>query len=234
MIKAIAIDDEPRALEVIKNHVAKVPFLELSGVFTNPFEALDYINKNRPDLIFLDIKMPDISGIDFLRTLNKGNQMVIFTTAHSAYALESYELDALDYLLKPFEFSRFLKSVSKAQEKLKIKERPVHDFFFINTGQQQQKVFFKEINRIEGDGNYVNYWFNSKKFMVRSTLKETLQLLPAGMFVQIHRSYIIPLHKIDKIQDNHVFIGDESISIGANFKDELMRLIGKPGQVPQK
>lgn len=225
MIQAIAIDDEPRALEIIKNHAARIPFLQLSGTFTNPVEALAFVNQHAVELIFLDIKMPDISGIDLLKSLNRPKIIVIFTTAHSEYALDGYELDALDYLLKPFDFSRFLKSVLKVQEKLMAQNNAVHDFFFVNTGYQQRKICFDAISHIEGDGNYVTYFVNEEKIVVRSTVKETLHLLPPNLFVQIHRSCIISLAKLDRIQDNHAFIGNYKIAIGANYKEPLMKII---------
>lgn len=230
MIKAIAIDDEPRALEVIKNHAARIPFLQLSGTFTNPLEALAYIHQERIKLVFLDIKMPDISGIDLLKSIQRGKILIIFTTAYSEYALESYDLEAIDYLLKPFDFSRFLRSVVKAQEQLTLRDNVEKDFFFVQTGHQQRKICFGDIDYIEGEGNYVTYSVNNEKIIVRSGIKETLQALPAQWFVQIHRSYIVSLRKLDKIQDNHVFIGNRRISIGANYREAFMKSIQGTGQ----
>lgn len=230
MINAIAIDDEPRALEIIKNHAARIPFLSLKGSFTNPFEALAYLQAHTIDLVFLDISMPDISGLEFVKAVNQKKLSVVFTTAHSEYALESYELEALDYLLKPFEFSRFLKSVMKAQERLSQPELPEQDFFFVNTGYQQRKLRFDEISHIEAGGNYVTYYTNGDKVLVRSTIKETLRILPASQFIQVHKSYIISLQKLDIVQDNHLHLGAHKISIGASYREELMKVIGLLGR----
>jgi len=224
MIKAIAIDDEPMALEVVRNHAAKIPFLQLQEVFTDPLKAIDYLQQHSVDLIFLDIKMPDIDGIEFSGMVNGKKTMLIFTTAHSEYALQSYELNAIDYLLKPFDFARFLVAVTKARENLAKNPSPENDFFFVNTGHQQRRISFDEISHIEGDGNYVTYHLGDEKVIVRSTIKETLKLLPSS-FIQIHRSFIIPIRKLERIQDNHAFIGKLRISIGLSYKEELMRRI---------
>jgi DNA-binding LytR/AlgR family response regulator len=229
MIKAIAIDDEPRALEIIKNHAARIPFLQLSAAFTNPLEALAYINQEAVELVFLDIKMPDISGIELLKSIQKGKILIIFTTAYSEYALESYDLEAIDYLLKPFDFSRFLKSMVKVQERLTLRDSLERDFFFVHTGNQQRKICYSDISYIEGEGNYVTYFVNNEKIIVRSGIKETVNTLPTQLFIQIHRSYIISLRKLDKIQDNHAFIGHFRIPIGANYREAFMRSIQGKG-----
>ena len=226
MIKAIAIDDEPRALEIIRNHAARISFLQLQEVFTNPFAALDYLNKNSVDLIFLDIKMPDLSGLEFLDSIHKGKYLVVFTTAHSEFALYGYEVEALDYLLKPFDFPRFLRSVVRAHDKLITRRASDKDFFFVSMGAEQRKIFIDDIAYVEANGNYVTYHVGAERIIVRSTVKDVVSLLPANNFIQVHKSYIIALSKIDKIQDNHIYIGDQRISIGANYKDGLMTMIG--------
>jgi two-component system LytT family response regulator len=226
MIHAIAIDDEPKALDIVNSLASRIPFLNLVKSFTNPMEALQYVNDNAIDLIFVDIKMPDISGLDLVQALKKKECLVIFTTAHSEYALKSYDIQALDYLLKPFDFSRFLKAVTRAQEVLSMRDDLHQDFFFVNTGYQQRKISINDISHLEGDGNYVTYHVNNEKIMVRSTIKEALKLLPPRLFIQIHRSFIISLRKLDKIQDNHAFIGNHKISIGANYKNDFMKSIG--------
>jgi two-component system LytT family response regulator len=226
MINAIAIDDEPKALDIVSTLASRIPFLNLVKSFTNPMEALQYVNDNAIDLIFVDIKMPDISGLDLVQALKKKECLVIFTTAHSEYALKSYDVQALDYLLKPFDFSRFLKAVTRAQEVLSMRDDLHQDFFFVNTGYQQRKISINDISHLKGDGNYVTYHVNNEKIVVRSTIKEALKLLPPRLFIQIHRSFIISLRKLDKIQDNHAFIGNHKISIGANYKNDFMKSIG--------
>jgi len=221
MIKAIAVDDEPKALTVIEHHASRVSFLEVKEVFTNPFMALDFIQKNDVDLIFLDINMPGISGLEFSRAILKKEVLIIFTTAHSEYALESYEVEAIDYLLKPFEFTRFHTAVLKVDERLNASDKSRNDFFFVNTGNDRTKIFYKDISYIEGNGNYVTYYLDREKVMVRATIKETLSRLPSTDFFQIQRSYIIAINKIDRIKDNHVHIGNVKISIGPNYKEQF-------------
>ena len=209
MIRAIAIDDEPKALEIIQNHAARISFLQIQEIFTNPFTALEYLNHASIDLIFLDINMRDISGLDLLNAIDKGKFLIIFTTAHSEFALQSYEVEALDYLLKPFDFSRFLRSVVKAQDKLSIRGNVNKDFFFVSTGNQQRKISFNDVLYIKGSGNYVTYHRDTEKIVVRSTIKETLSLLPPQIFVQVHRSYIIALNKLEKITTTMLLLDDK-------------------------
>jgi len=224
MIQAIAIDDEPKALTIIQSHAAKVSFLTLEKSFTDPFQGIEYINEHAPDLVFLDINMPDISGLQLLKNLTT-KPLIIFTTAHSEYAVKSYEVAALDYLLKPFDYARFLLAATKAKDKLQQPKKQAADFFFVNTGNQKQRLFYKGIYFIEGEGNYVNYHTENGKVMVRSTIKKTLDFLPAETFIQIHRSYIIALPWIDKIEDNQVIINKQRIAIGATYRDGFLQII---------
>lgn len=224
MLTAIAIDDEPSALTIIKSHAAKVSFLNLAATFTNPFQGIEYINDQAPDIVFLDINMPDISGLQLLKNLTK-KPLIIFTTAHSEYAVKSYEVEAVDYLLKPFDYARFLLAVTKAKEKMTVTTKSNNSFFFANTGNQKQRLFYNNIYYIEGDGNYVNYYTQKGKVMVRSTIKNTLALLPTDTFIQIHRSYIVGLPWVDKIEDNQVFVGDKRIAIGATYRDSFLQII---------
>lgn len=225
MIKCIAIDDEPRALDVIRHHIDKIDFVSLEETFTDPLAALNYLSEHKTDLVFLDIDMPNISGIDLLKSL-KEKPLVIFTTAHSEYAIESYELSAIDYLLKPFDFPRFLNAVLKAQSRLKDDGfEKSRDFFFINTGTQKRKMFYQEIRFVEGEGNYVRYYTGGEKLLVRSTIRKTLEQLPQKKFVQIHRSYIVALQWIDSIEDNHVQVGSKRITIGATYRNDFLKII---------
>lgn len=223
MIRAIAVDDEPKALQVIKEHSTMISQLDLVGAFTDPIKALDFLSENTVDLIFLDINMPDISGLEFSRAINNQDMLIIFTTAYSEYAIQSYELSALDYLLKPIEFTRFHKAVAKAVENVKQSAK----FFFVNTGREQTKIGYDDILFIEGDGNYVTYHLGNTDVMVRSTIKETIARLPSSDFFQVQRSYVVAMKHIDKIQDNHVHIGENKLSIGPSFKEEFMSLVKK-------
>lgn len=225
MIRCIAIDDEPKSLEIIENHVSKIDYLHLENVFTDPFKAINFIEANPIDLIFLDINMPDIDGMKFLTHLKKKPQ-VIFTTAHSEYALQSYEVEAIDYLLKPFDFSRFLTAVSKVKEKINTNISQA-DFFFVNTGNQKKRLLYKDILYIRAEGNYVMYHTLTDKTMVRASIGETIELLPRNMFIQIHRSTIVSLQSIDKIEDNHVHIQSEKHQISSTYRDAFLMLVNR-------
>src|SRR6187399_1177076 len=173
-MKAIAIDDEPIALEIVKSHASKVPFLDLKAVFTDAFKALDYLQKEPVDLIFLDIKMPDISGIDFFNSLRK-KPLVIFTTAYSEHAVTSFELDAVDYLLKPFSLSRFIKACNKANELHNFRQKAESsDYLFLKTGYEQVKVMFDDFLYLEATGNYVTFVLKDKKVLSRATFAEAV------------------------------------------------------------
>ena len=216
MINAIAVDDEPPALQVISAHAAKIPFLNLREIFTDPFQALDYLHENSTNLIFLDINMPDLSGLAFGRTIRKHGIPVIFTTAHARFAVESYEVEAVDYLLKPFGFPRFLEAVTKVRARRGI---PESAFFFVNTGHERHRLRYNEIRYLEGSGNYVVYHLADRQLLVRATLKEALAQLPATDFVRIQRSYAVALAWVDKVQDNHVYLSSTRLAIGPTYKE---------------
>src|SRR5690242_9717323 len=208
MLAAIAIDDEPVALDVIKNLSAKIPFIDLKATFTNAFEVIDFLRKEKIDLLFLDIKMPDISGIDFLQSI-PNPPMVIFTTAYSEHAVQSFELNAIDYLLKPFSLSRFLKACNKAQEQWELRQHnptTLPAAIFIKNGYGQQRVELTDILYAESNGNYMQFVLKDKKITSRLTMAETETLLPAANFMRIHRSYIISKKHVNKIEKNSVWI----------------------------
>ncbi|MBC7744479.1 MAG: response regulator transcription factor [Flavobacterium sp.] len=225
-MKAIAIDDEPIALNIVRSHAAKVPFISLKEDFTNAFKALDFLQKEPVDLIFLDIKMPDISGIDFFNSLNR-KPLVIFTTAYSEHAVTSFELDAVDYLLKPFSLARFVKACNKAYELYNYRNSDAtKDHLFIKTGFEQIKVFFNEIRYLEAAGNYVTFALNDKNILSRMTFSEAANLLPAGKFIRIHRSYIAAADKINKIERHQLTIGGFKIPVSEAYAENL-NLFGK-------
>ncbi|QPH41454.1 LytR/AlgR family response regulator transcription factor [Pedobacter endophyticus] len=216
---AIAIDDEPIALDVIRSHASKVPFVELTDTFTDAFAAISYLQQNKVDLIFLDIKMPDISGIDFLKSLSKP-PMVIFTTAYTEHAVQSFELDAIDYLLKPFSLSRFLKACNKAQELFTLRGQKAEDkvdYIFIKDGYEQIKVELEDIQYIEASGNYTQIQLKDKLISSRITINELAELLPKAEFVRCHRAYIVPKNKVTKFDRNQIWIGDKIIPIGPSY-----------------
>src|SRR5215216_3886607 len=212
-MKAIAIDDEPIALEIIKAHAAKVPFLDLTATFTDAFKALEYLQRESMDLIFLDIKMPDISGIDFFNSLSR-RPLVIFTTAYSEHAVTSFELDAVDYLLKPFSLARFIKGCNKAFELYNFRNQAEPaDHLYVKTGYEQIKVLYDDILYLEAAGNYVTFVLKDRNILSRSTLNEAINLLPAEKFIRTHRSYIVAVNKIDKVERHQVTINNIKVPI---------------------
>jgi len=224
-MKAIAVDDESLALEIVNAHAAKVPFLELKGCFTDAFKALEYMQREEIDLIFLDIKMPDISGIEFFNSLSK-KPLVIFTTAYSEHAVAGFELDAVDYLLKPFSLARFIKACNKAYELHNLRDQSIgRDHLYIKTGYEQVKVLYNDILFLEASGNYVTFVLSGKKILSRSTVAEVLGLLPAGKFIRVHRSYIVAIDKIDKVERHQVVIGKEEIPVSEGYAAELGKML---------
>ncbi|MCZ4225496.1 LytR/AlgR family response regulator transcription factor [Pedobacter rhodius] len=216
---AIAIDDEPIALEIIRSHASKVPFVELTAVYTNAFEAISYLQANKIDLIFLDIKMPDISGIDFLKSLTSP-PMVIFTTAYTEHAVQSFELDAVDYLLKPFSLSRFLKACNKAQELFNLRNQRTEtksEYIFVKDGYEQIKVELNEILYVEASGNYTQIQLENKLLSSRITINDLAELLPKTDFIRCHRAFIVAKSKISKFDRNQIWIGTKIIPIGTTY-----------------
>lgn len=227
-MKAIAIDDEPMALEVVKSHASKVPYLELKADFTDAFKALEYLQREQVDLIFLDIKMPDISGIDLFNSLSK-KPLVIFTTAYSEHAVTSFELDAIDYLLKPFSLARFIKACNKAYELFNYRNvAETADHIYIKTGYEQVKLMYDDILYVEAAGNYVTFVTkDGKKVLSRSTFAEITTVLPAGKFTRVHRSFIVSLTKIDKVERHQVTIGTHKIPVSEAYAAEVSNLFRK-------
>ena len=223
-MNAIALDDEPLALEVVRSHASKVPFLNLKAEFTDAFKAMEYIQKENIDLIFLDIKMPDISGIDFMNSLNK-KPMVIFTTAYSEHAVTSFELDAIDYLLKPFSLSRFVKGCNKAYELFQLRNKSGSaDFIFLKTGYEQEKVNFDDILYLEAAGNYVNFVLKNKSLLSRMTFAELEVILPKNKFIRIHRSYMAAVAAINRIERHQIHIKDIQIPVSESYMANLSSL----------
>lgn len=223
-MKAIALDDEPLALEVVRSHASKVPFLDLKAEFTDAFKAIEYLQKETVDLIFLDIKMPDISGIDFLNSLNK-KPMVIFTTAYSEHAVTSFELDAIDYLLKPFSLSRFVKGCNKAYELFQLRNKSGSaDFIFLKIGYEQEKVHFSDILYLEAAGNYVSFVLRDRNLLSRMTFVELEAVLPRNKFIRIHRSYMASVNEIDKIERHQVHIQGAVIPVSESYMQNLCNL----------
>jgi len=226
-MKAIAVDDEPIALDIIRSHAAKVPFLELKAEFTDAFKALEYLQKEPVDLIFLDIKMPDISGIEFFNSLAK-KPLLIFTTAYSEHAVTSFEMDAVDYLLKPFSLARFIKGCNKAYELYNFRNASeTTDHLYVKTGYEQLKVLYEDILYLEAAGNYVTFVLKDKNILSRSTFIEAASLLPSDKFVRIHRSYLVAVNKIDKVERHQVTISNIKIPVSEAYSHNLAAALKK-------
>jgi two-component system LytT family response regulator len=227
-MRAIAVDDEPMALEVVRSLASKVPYLELVATFTDAFKALEFLQKEPIDLVFLDIKMPDITGLEFVTSLQK-KPLIIFTTAYSEHAVTSFELDAVDYLLKPFSLSRFIKGCNKAYELYNFRNAPeAADHIYIKTGYEQIKVNFDEILYLEATGNYVTFAMEKgMKHLSRSTFAEAINLLPQEKFARVHRSYLVALDKIDKVERHQVTIQNKEIPLSEAYRHDLAAVLGK-------
>lgn len=224
MISAIAIDDEPIALEVIRNHAAHIGFLHLKATFTNAFMAMEYLRENQIDLLFLDIKMPDISGLDVLNRLSH-KPFVIFTTAYAEHAVKGFELDAVDYLLKPFSLTRFEKAVHKARELLKLRTEMAereNRSIMIRCGYEQVKLILDDIIFMESNGNYVTFFHKNGQSTGRMTLAECELLLQDGDFVRIHRSFMVNRQKIERLDRDQIMVkGGHYLPVSSSYKKNL-------------
>jgi DNA-binding LytR/AlgR family response regulator len=224
MLKAIAIDDEPVAIEIIKNLSSRTNVVTMEAYFTDAVKAMDYLRTNKIDLIFLDIKMPDLSGIDFIKALQQP-PMVIFTTAYSEHAVQSFELDAIDYLLKPIALTRFLKACNKAHEQFELRNRTTaRDYLFIKSGYEQIRIDLDAILYIESNGNYVQFITDERKVISRLTMAEASEMVPGSIFKRVHRFYIVSKKHVTRLDKKNVWVGRIEIPIGAGFADEASQL----------
>ena len=221
----IIIEDEPLALEKTKDFVHKVPFLQLSATFDNALNGLAYLNNNKVDVLFLDINMDELSGIELLES-SKISSQVIITTAYQEYALKGYELKITDYLLKPFTFNRFLQAVNKAQENLSQRSvvKPV-DFIFVKTENRLEKIMINDILYIEGMRDYLRIHTSSKKIMTLQSFTELEQLIPAQLVCRVHKSYMVAINKIESIERSRIKIADQLIPVSETYKETFLQLI---------
>ncbi|RAJ02629.1 LytTR family two component transcriptional regulator [Chitinophaga skermanii] len=230
MIRCIAVDDEPLALEIIEDFVKRVPFLTLVKKFESAAHALRFLRDEQVDLIFLDIKMPDITGIEFLRSL-KNPPAVILTTAFQEYAMDGYDLDVVDYLLKPIPFDRFLKAVTKAEEYISVKEGKqaesgtVSDYIFVKTEYKIIKIDLEDILYIEALKDYIKIYTHQQKILTLKSLKSFESRLPKDKFIRVHRSFLVSLNKISAVEKNTVLIANQSIPISEGYRDKFYELI---------
>lgn len=232
MITCVAIDDEPLALDVLAEFAGKTPMLELKGTFTDAFKALEYLKKEDIDLIFLDIQMPQLTGIQLLKSL-PNPPLVIFTTAYSKYAVEGFNLDAVDFLLKPFAYERFLKAVNKVSDYISHRDKPAAadntDFIFLKSDYQIVKVGLGDIQYIEGMDDYVKIFTDDKMVLSNMTMKDMLKKLPANNFVRVHRSYIVPLKRIESVRNKRIKMGDKMIPVGDSYAESFYKILGEKG-----
>ncbi|WP_217277380.1 LytTR family DNA-binding domain-containing protein [Pedobacter foliorum] len=225
MIRSIAIDDEFLALEIIENYVDRLPLVQLVQTFTNPLESLAILGTDHIDLVFLDIDMPDMNGIEFVQSL-KEPPLIIFTTAYSQFAPEAFEIDAVDYLIKPIPFERFLKAVQKAQQRLNQKDnRNQQNCLFVKSDYKTFRVDHHEILFIEGMKDFISINTLKRKIPTLLTINSILEKLPSAEFIRVHRSFVVSINKITSIERNHIYIDEIMIPIGDVFRDELMKRI---------
>lgn len=221
----IIIEDEPLALEKTRDFVNKVPFLHLNATFDNALTGLTYLNNNKVDLLFLDINMDELSGIELLES-SKINSQVIITTAYHEYALKGYELQITDYLLKPFTFNRFLQAVNKAQENIVHRTSNLQpDFIFVKSENRLEKIMINEIVYIEGMRDYLKIHTVNKKIMTLQNFSELENLIPSTLVCRVHKSYMVALNKIDSIERSRIKIADQMIPISETYKDAFFQLI---------
>jgi len=234
MITTIAIDDEPLALQLVSGYIEKTPGLTLSGRFDNPLDAIEFLSGEAVDLIFVDIQMPDLTGLEFTRSLVKGPK-VIFTTAYEKYALDGFKLDVVDYLLKPFSYEEFLKAVQKAQKLIRL-EKMVPDqidanneFLFLKSDYKIKRINFNDILYIEGLKDYVKvYTQNSAKaVMSLTTMKLIESKLPGRKFMRVHRSFIVNLEKINTIERSRIIFGKTYIPVSDQYKEKFQEYLDK-------
>lgn len=237
MLTCIAVDDEPLALELLEDNISKVPYLKLVARCSNAMEAMKALQENTVDLIFLDIQMPGLTGLQFIQSLNH-RPMIILITAYEKYALEGFNLDVVDYLVKPVSLDRFVKACNKAFELFQLKNRSkdnnterLPDYFFVNVEYSLHKVVYPDIKYIEGLKDYIKIHLNSttKPVITRMSMKSMEEQLPAGRFLRIHKSYIVAVAYITSIRKSSIFIEQEELPISDNYRDSVAGLTGKTG-----
>ena len=224
MIRAIAIDDEPLALKIIAHFCSKSNLVDLQKIFTSQSETLNYLDNYPVDLLFLDINMPAKNGIDFYKTL-KNNPMVIFTTAYSEYAVEGFNVNAIDYLLKPFSEERFLIAIDKVKREFDFKnDQSLETHLTIRADYKLNRIAFDDIVLIEGLDDYIQiHLINNTKIVARVSMKGILEKLPEKLFLRVHRSYIIPLNKAKSIHNKTILLKDFVVPIGDTFKETVLK-----------
>ena len=233
MLKCLAVDDEPLALELLEDNISKMPFLELVASCNNPIQALKIMQEKQIDLIFLDIQMPGLTGLQFIQSLTH-KPMIILITAYEKYALEGYSLDVVDYLVKPVSLDRFMKACNKAYELFQLRNRPSEHtgYFFVNVDYSLYKIVTADIVWIEGLKDYIKIHLKSttKPVITRVSMRSIEEQLPPADFLRIHKSYIVSIAHVTAIRKNSVFIGDLELPVGDSYRDGVNALTGKSPQ----
>jgi len=237
-INCIAIDDEPLALDKIREYIRRIGYLNLLNCFDNAIDALHFMKETKVDLVFLDIQMEELTGIQMLEALHE-KPKVVLTTAYDEYALKGYELDVCDYLLKPISFQRFLQSCEKVYDQMYPLKKPdltvpepgsteaARGYFFVKNGNITQKINFEDILFVEGMKDYLRIWTSKEKIMTLLSFRKIQEALPPGGFIRIHKSYLVSIDKIESIERNHVSIAGEKLSIGESYRREFFEEIEK-------
>jgi DNA-binding LytR/AlgR family response regulator len=237
MLRCIAIDDEPLALELLEDNISKVPYLELAATCSNAMEAIKVLQEKTIDLIFLDIQMPGLTGLQFIQSLSS-RPMIILITAYEKYALEGFNLDVVDYLVKPVSIERFVKACNKAWELYNLKTKPGEviadkpaEYIFVNVEYSLLKVVIDDIMWIEGLKDYIKIHLksSSRPVITRMTMKSVEELLPAARFIRIHKSYIAAINFITTVRKSAVMIGSTELPVSDTYQEALMKITGKQG-----
>jgi DNA-binding LytR/AlgR family response regulator len=237
MLRCLAIDDEPLALELLEDNIRRVPYLNLEGTYSNALEALKFLQEQSVDLIFLDIQMPGLTGLQFIQSLTN-RPMFILVTAYEKFALEGFNLDVIDYLVKPVPLDRFIKACNKALELHNLRSRKAEgsssiepEYLFVNVEYSLQKIEFADILWIEGLKDYIRVYLksNSKPVITRMSMKSIEEELPSSKFIRVHKSYIVSISAITSVRKNSIFIGAEEIPVGESYKDAVNLLVNKAG-----
>nr|WP_297919053.1 LytTR family DNA-binding domain-containing protein [uncultured Allomuricauda sp.] len=235
MMRCIAVDDEPLALSLLKDNIERIPFLDLVGTCNDVFEAMALLEKTKIDLIFIDIQMPRLNGFEYIKSLQT-KPLVIFITAYEKYASEGYDLDIVDYLVKPVSMERFLRACERAKSLFEMKSvkkaydtEIEKDYLFVNSNYRMVKVKFDDIVWLQGYGDYIKFYLKDLEapLVVRTSFKSLESELPHNRFIRIHRSYIISINKISFIKKDSVFLSDKEFIIGEAYRTNVERLIGK-------
>lgn len=227
MISCIIVDDEPLAASLLASYAEKLDYLSVLKSFTNPIEALSFLKSNAVDLLFLDVQMPELNGIQLAKLVPEQTQ-IIFTTAYPSYALEGFEVEAIDYLVKPISFERFVASASRILKSKAIKAEaaaPLVDHLYVKTEYKLQRVDFSAIQLLKGLGDYTAIITSTAKILTLENMKSFEERLPSALFVRVHKSYLIPFQKIDYIEKNRIHIGKEVIPIGSTYQENFWKLL---------